>query len=190
MSRDDSGTRYSQPYSPPSGSGSASNNRGNGDGPFDPGNTPPLVFAFIAIGFIVFGLVIAIVYKKCRPPPNSLGFHHPRSSVPVRRPSVQKPKLWDVWIAPDRRAPDEERTNVDDWETFVVSRVSFVSVPQPADNCPSPYQRLLHTLILPTFVSRSNTSRGILRDPSTGKTPNTGCSSGDRRRIRASWSPS
>lgn len=124
MSHEDKDTRYLQPYpspSPTSGAQSAGSNntRGDDNGPFDPANTPPLVFAFIAIGFVVFGLVIAVIYKKCRPLPNS---PHQHSSIPIRRPSAQKPKLWDVRTIPHHRVSDEERINLNDWDTFQVCR--------------------------------------------------------------------
>ena len=129
MSHDDTDTHYLQPYSPTSSPTirPTNNNRGNNDGPFDPGNTPPLVFAFIAVGFIIFGLIIAVIYKKCHPLPMS---HHQRSSVPIRRPSVRKPKLWDIRISPNRGVPDDERTNVDsnDWDSFMVSPFSSAPV--------------------------------------------------------------
>ena len=93
----------------------------NGNGPFDPGNTPPLVFAFIALGFTLFGLVIAVIYKKSRPLQSPPEPPYQRS-VPVRRCSVQKPNLWDVWILPIQPAVDEEQTkNVNDWDAFLVS---------------------------------------------------------------------
>lgn len=125
MSHEDTDTRYLQPYpsaTPTPGAqsaGSNANSRGDDNGPFDPANTPPLVFAFIAVGFIVFGLVIATIYKRCRPLPNS---PHQRSSIPIRRPSAQKPQLWDVWTTPNHRVSDNERINLNDWDTFVVSR--------------------------------------------------------------------
>jgi len=122
MSHDETHTHYLQPYySPAPSPDPVSSNSNKDDGPFDPGNTPPLIFAFIAVGFIIFGLIIAVIYKKCRPLPNTRDPQ--RSSIPIRRPSIQKPKLWDVWIAPGQRATDEERTNVNDWDTFVVSRI-------------------------------------------------------------------
>ena len=123
MSHDDTHTRDLEPYFTASPSSPTGNSRGNGNGngPFSPGNTPPLVFAFIAVGFIVFGLVIAFVYKTCRPLPTSSEPYHQRSSVPTRRPSIQKPKLWDIWITPNQRIPDEKREKFNDWNTFVVS---------------------------------------------------------------------
>lgn len=200
MSHDDTDTNHPQPYSstsPSPDAGSTNSNRGNDNGPFDPGNTPPLVFAFIAIGFIVFGLVIAVVYKKCRPLSNSRQPNYQRSSVPIRRPSVQKPKLWDVWISPDQRVPDDGPTNVNDWDTFVVSTAFFgrrtpIFVDRTTDKSRSPCQRHLHTLILPPppFACPNNTSKATLHDPFPGKTSNTGCSSDNRRQIQASISQS
>ena len=138
MSHDETHTRDLEPYFTASPSSSTGDNRGNRNGPFSPGNTPPLVFAFIAIGFIVFGLVIALVYKTCRPLPTSSEPYHQRSSVPIRRPSIQKPKLWDIWIAPNQRIPDEKRENFNDWNTFVVSFFFSLSarVDQSADKWP------------------------------------------------------
>ena len=204
MSHDETDTRYLQPYSsssPSPGAQSSNNTRGNGDGPFDPGNTPPLVFAFIAIGFIAFGLIIAIVYKKCRPLPNSPEPHNQRSSVPIRRPSARKPRLWDVWISPNKRLPGEERTNVNDWDNLLVSPFSrqhaVVFVDQSVDEHPSPYQQHLHTLQvllpLPLFVSHSNTFKVTSHDLFSGKTPRTCYSLGDRQKtqpsVLLSWSP-
>jgi len=200
MSHDETDTRYLQPYSssfPSPGGQSTNNTRGNGDGPFDPGNTPPLVFAFIAIGFIAFGLIIAIVYKKCRPLPNSPEPHNQRSSVPIRRPSARKPKLWDVWISPNKRLPGEERSNVNDWDNLLVSRRAVVFVDQSVDEHPSPYQQHLHTLQVllppPPFVSHSNTFRVTSHDLFSGKTPRTSYSLDDRQKMQPSvslsWSP-
>jgi len=122
MSHDETHTHYLQPYySPGSSTDTGPSNNHKEDGPFDPGNTPPLIFAFIAVGFIIFGVIVAVIYKKCRPLPNSPDPHQ-RSSVPSRRSSIQKPRLWDVWIAPNQPASDEERTKLNDWHTFVVSR--------------------------------------------------------------------
>ena len=123
MSHDETHTHYLQPYYSPSPSTDPGPSHNEEDGPFDPGNTPPLIFAFIAVGFIVFGLVVAVIYKKCRPRPPPQDPEHQRSSVPSRRPSVQKPRLWDVWIAPNQRGSDEEQTKLNDWDTFVVSRI-------------------------------------------------------------------
>ncbi|KAF9647664.1 hypothetical protein BDM02DRAFT_3129627 [Thelephora ganbajun] len=156
MSHDETVTRYLQPYSSASPSSSdtqsSNSNRGNGSGPFDPGNTPPLVFAFIAVGFIVFGLVIAVIYKKCRPLPDSLEPHYQRSSVPVRRPSVQKPKLWDVWTAPSQRVPDEQRTNnVNDWDTLVPLSASLVYPYSPSPLVRVPQQYVQGRVARPTL---------------------------------------
>jgi hypothetical protein len=196
MSHDETNTRYLQPHSSTFPSQSTNNSRGNGNGPFDPGNTPPLVFAFIAIGFVAFGLIIAIVYKKCRPLQNSRGPHHQSSSLPTRRLSAQKPKLWDVWIAPNQRVLDAERTSANDWDTLVVSHFSCwhaaVLVDQFVDECPSPYQHHLYTLILPLppFACPSNMYKVAPYDLFPWKTPNTGCSSDDRQKTQASVSQS
>ena len=126
LSHDETHTRYLDPdYPAPSSSSSDTQSPGSssrGDGPFDPGNTPPLVFAFIAVGFIIFGVIVAIIYRKCRPLPNSPQSHYQRSPAPSTRPSLQKPTLWDIWIAPSQPVAAEERANMNDWETFVVSR--------------------------------------------------------------------
>lgn len=169
---------------------------GNENGPFDPANTPPLIFAFIALGFTVFGLVIAIIYKRCRPLPSSLDPHYQRS-VPVGRPAVQTPKLWDIWIPPNQHVPDEEQCkNADDWDTFVVRflplifRHSSVAVDQLVDECPSRCQRRLCTLILPLliFLRRPNTFKATLHRSSLRKTLSAGCSSDIRRQTRACMS--
>jgi len=122
MSHDETHTHYMQPYYSPAPSSDTGSSSTKEDGPFDPGNTPPLIFAFIAIGFIIFGLIVAFIYKRCRPLPDSQDPDERRSSLPLRRPSIQKPRLWDVWIVPNERVSDEERTKPNDWDTFVVSR--------------------------------------------------------------------
>lgn len=119
MSHDDTHTHYLPPQ--PSTTPAPDPNLGSDDGPFDPGNTPPLVFVFIAVGFLTFGLIVMAIYKRCRPTPDDDPLHH-RPSVPVRRPSAQKPKLWDVWIAPDGQ---QKRPSVNDWESLVVSHPFF-----------------------------------------------------------------
>lgn len=116
----------------PTDSQTSNDTTGNGDGPFDPGNTPPLVFAFIALGFTVFGLVIAIIYKRCRPLPSSQELNY-RRTVPANRLSTKKPKLWDVWIPPSQHVPDEEpMKDVCDWDTFVVSSRIFSTARRPS----------------------------------------------------------
>jgi len=167
MSHDETYTRYLQPYpsaSPSPDTSSPDDVKDNG--PFDPGNTPPLVFAFIAIGFIVFGLVIVIIYKKCRPPPNSAEQpRYLRSPVPLRRPSAQKPQLWDVWIAPNQHVPDEDRTNVNDWDTFVVSRVFLcVSISRLISVSPQPLSAsLVYPYSPPTRVPQGYVQGHITR---------------------------
>ena len=191
MSHDETHTHYLQPYysSAPSSDPQSSNKPE--DGPFDPGNTPPLIFAFIAVGFIIFGLIVAVVYKKCRPTPNSRDpHHHQRSSIPIRRPSIQKPRLWDVWIAPGKRSSDEEQANVNDWDTLAVSRIFVYVVDRSVDELPSLYQRRLYTLTppLPLSVCPNNTFRATSRDPFSGRTPSTGCSSDTLQQTQASMS--
>jgi hypothetical protein len=128
MSNDDSRPRHLEPttmtFSAPHTLASNSTvGNDDGNGPFDPGNTPPLIFAFIALGFTLFGLVIAYIYKRCRQPRNSPDPRHQRS-VPTRPCSAQKPKLWDVWIPAEQHASDEDRTrNSNDWDNFKVSSV-------------------------------------------------------------------
>lgn len=146
MSHDDSVPRHLQPYTLTySASASQASNstigNENGNGPFDPGNTPPLIFAFIALGFTLFGLVIAIIYKRCRPLPDLPPPHYQRT-VPVRRPSVQKPTLWDVWIPPNQRVPDEEQTEIDnDWDAFVPlsASLAYPYYPPPPVDTPRQY---------------------------------------------------
>lgn len=120
---------FSAPYPQPSSTGTIGN---DGSGPFDPGNTPPLVFAFVALGFTLFGLVIAVIYKRCRPSQSSQEPPYPRS-VPVTQCSGQKPKLWDVWIPTTQNALGEEQTkNITDWDTFLVS---CAFSPSPVRRC-------------------------------------------------------
>ena len=124
MSHEDSQSSHLEPYTysfSASDAQTSTNPIGNENGPFDPGNTPPLIFAFVALGFTVFGLVIAIIYKRCRPLSTSLEPRYQRS-IPLRRPWVEKPKLWDVWVPLDHRVSDESETGtVNDWYTFAVS---------------------------------------------------------------------
>jgi hypothetical protein len=65
--------------------------------------TPPTRLCFYRRRFHRFGLIIAVIYKKCRPLPTSRDPHDQLPLSPSRRPSAQKPKLWDVWIAPNQR---------------------------------------------------------------------------------------
>ena len=119
MSRDATDTQFLQPYSSTLPNSQSSNSKG--DGPFDPANTPPLILAFIAVGFLIFGLVVVAIHKRCRPPPDSQDSSYQRASTPSRRPSTQKPRLWDVRMTSGQRVPDEERINANDWDAFVVS---------------------------------------------------------------------
>ncbi|KAF9788302.1 hypothetical protein BJ322DRAFT_1106310 [Thelephora terrestris] len=126
----------------------------DGNGPFVPGNTPPLVFAFIALGFTVFGLVIAIIYKRCRPLPNSLNPHYQRSA-PVGRLS-HKPKFWDVWTPLNQHVPDEETSrDVSDWDTFVPLSASLVY----------PYSPPSHLFAPPQYVQGHVLPPGSLESP-------------------------
>lgn len=169
------------------------NTDNSGDGPFDPGNTPPLVFAFIAIGFVTFGLIVAIIYKKFRLLQNPSEPNYQRSSVPIRRPLAQKPELWDIRIAPSKPVADEERENVGDWDTFVVS-CTFIGASSMIgrDTCPSLCRHHLYILIraLHPFACPNNTSKATSSDPSPWRTPNTGYSSDTLQQTQASMSQS
>ena len=189
MSHDETHTHYLPPYYSPAPSSDTGSSDHKEDGPFDPGNTPPLIFAFIAVGFIIFGAIVAVIYKKYRPLPNSRDPHQ-RSSVPSRRSSIQKPRLWDVWIAPNQPpAFDEERTKPNDWDTFVVSRTLCtrrLSSIGRLISTRSLYQRRLYTLTLPLppFVSPNNTSKAMLQDLFPGRTRSIGCFSDTLRRTQ------
>lgn len=193
MSHDETHTHYLQPYYSPAPSPDTGSSNNKDDGPFDPGNTPPLIFAFIAVGFIIFGLIVAVIYKKCRPLPDSRDPHDQRSSVSGRRSSTQKPRLWDVWIAPNQRVSDEERTKPNDWDTLVVSRTFCpcrLSSISRLISARSLYQHHSYTLTppLPLFVFPNNTSKVMSQDLSSGRTRNIGCSSDILQRTRASVS--
>ena len=187
MSNDDSQPRRFEPYTyissaPNTQASNGAIGDGDGNGLFDPGNTPPLIFAFIALGFTLFGLIITVIYKRCRPLQNSPEPHHRHST----RCSVQKPKLWDVWMPADQYALAEERTkNVNDWDTFMVSYNASIVVDRLVDECPSPCQPHLYILILPLlpFVCHHNTFKVTLRGLSLGKTLNADWSSDNRRQT-------
>jgi len=192
MSHDETHTHYLQPYYSPSPSPDTGSSNNGEDGPFDPGNTPPLIFAFIAVGFIIFGAIVAVIYKRCRPLPDSQDPHR-RSPVPGRRSSIQKPRLWDVWISPNQPAPDEERTKANDWDMFVVSRAFCpcrLSSIGRLINARSLYQHRLYTLTLPLplFAFPNNTSKAMSQDLFSGRTQNNGCSSDTLQRTQASMS--
>ena len=198
MSHDDSQPRRLEPYTssfsaPDARTSNSTIGDGGGNGPFDPGNTPPLVFAFITLGFTLFGIVIAVIYKRCRSFPNPQEPLRQRS-VPVRRCSVQKPKLWHVWTPVHQPAPDQERTNdISDWDAFLVSSVLFppvAVVDRLVDERPSPCQPRLYipTLLLFLFMCGHNTSKATLHGLSPWKTPNTGWPSDNRLQTQFSTS--